>query len=50
MNTRVVDAIFAILVRERHLKVRSGERIGISKFAFKKTKPSKESLIRNHLL
>ena len=31
---------------ERHLKVRSGENIGISPFTFKKTKPSKESSIR----
>ena len=35
-----------------HLKVRSGEHIGISPspLALKKTKPSKESAIRDHLL
>ena len=35
---------------ERHLKVRSGELIGISPLTFKKTKPSKESPVRDHLL
>ena len=35
---------------DRHLKVRSGEHIGISPLTFKKTKPSKESVIRDHLL
>ena len=35
---------------ERHVKVRSGEHIGISTLTFKKTKPSKESSIRDHLL
>ena len=35
---------------ERHLKVRSGEHIGISPLTFKKMKPSKESSIRDHLL
>ena len=35
---------------ERHLKVRSGEHIGISLLTFKKTKPSKESSIHDHLL
>ena len=35
---------------ERRLKVRSGEHIGISPLNFKKTKPSKETLIRDHLL
>ena len=34
---------------DRHLKVRSGEHIGISPLTFKKTKPSKESAIRDHL-
>ena len=34
----------------RHLKVTSGEYIGISPLTFKKTKPSKESSIRDHLL
>ena len=34
---------------ERHLKVRSGEHIGISPLTFKKMKPSKESSIRDHL-
>ena len=35
---------------QRHLKVRSGEHIGISPLTFKKTKPSKESSISDHLL
>ena len=35
---------------DRHLKVRSGEHIGISPLTFKKTKPSKESAIHDHLL
>ena len=35
---------------ERHLKVRPDEHIGISPLTFKKTKPSKESSIRGHLL
>ena len=35
---------------ERHLKVRSGEHLGILQLTFKKTKPSKESSIRDHLL
>ena len=35
---------------DRHLKVRSGEHIGISPLTFKKTKPAKESPIRDHLL
>ena len=35
---------------DRHLKVRSGEHIGISPLTFKKTKPSKESTICDHLL
>ena len=35
---------------ERHIKVRSGEHIGISPLTFEKTKPSKESSIRDHLL
>ena len=35
---------------EKHLKVRSGEHIGISSLTFKKTKPSKESLTRDHHL
>ena len=35
---------------ERHLKVRSGQHIGISPLTFKKTKPSKESSIRDCLL
>ena len=34
---------------DRHLTVRSGEHIGISPLTFKKTKPSKESAIRDHL-
>ena len=35
---------------DRHLKVRSGAQIGISPLTFKKTKPSKNSAIRDHLL
>ena len=35
---------------ERHLKVRSGEHIGIPPPTFKKTKPSKKSSIHDHLL
>ena len=35
---------------ERHLKVRSEEHIGISPLTFKKTKPLKESAIRDYLL
>ena len=35
---------------DRHLKVRSGENIGISPLTFKKVKPSVESSIRDHLL
>ena len=35
---------------DRHLKVRMGEDIGISLLTFKKTKPSKENAIRDHLL
>ena len=35
---------------DRHLKVRSGEHIGISPLTFRKVKPSKESVIRDHLL
>ena len=35
---------------ERHLKVRYGEHIGILSLTFKKTKPSKESSICEHLL
>ena len=35
---------------DRHLKVRSGEHIGISHLTFRKVKPSKESAIRDHLL
>ena len=34
----------------RHLKVRLGEHIRISPLTFKKTKPSKESAIHDHLL
>ena len=34
----------------RHLKVRSGEHIGISPLTFKKTKPSKVSAICDYLL
>ena len=35
---------------DRHLKVRSGGDIGVSPLTFKKTKPSKESAIHDHLL
>ena len=35
---------------DRHLKVSSGEHIGISPLMFKKTKSSQESSIRNLLL
>ena len=35
---------------DRHLKVRSGEHIGISPLTFKKTRPLKESAIQDHLL
>ena len=35
---------------DRHLKVRSREETGILSLTFKKTKQSKESAIRNHLL
>ena len=35
---------------ERHVKVWSGELTGISSLTFKKTKPSKGILIRDHLL
>ena len=35
---------------DRHLKVRSGEHIGISPLNFKKVKPSDQSSIRDHLL
>ena len=50
MNTRVVDAVIPILVRQRHVKVWSGELTGLSSLTFKKTKPSKGILIRDHLL
>ena len=35
---------------DRHLKVRSGEHFGISSLIFKKTKPSNETAILDHLL
>ena len=35
---------------DRHLEVRSREHIGISPLTFKKTKPSKVSAFRDHLL
>ena len=35
---------------DRHLKVRSGEHIGISPLTFNKVKPSAESSVRDHLL
>ena len=35
---------------DRHMKVRSGEHIGISLLTFRKVKPSKESAICDHLL
>ena len=34
----------------RHLNVRAGEYIGSSPLTFKKCKPSKESVVRDHLL
>ena len=36
--------------KDRYLKVRSGEHIGISPLIFRKVKPSKESAIRDHFL
>ena len=48
MNTRVEDEIFPITVRQKHLKVKSGEHIVILPLTFKKTKPSKP--IGDHLL
>ena len=36
--------------KDRHLKVRSGEHIGVSLLTFKKTKPSKDSVVNDHLL
>ena len=51
INIRVVGAILPIIERRnRHLKVRSGKHIRISPLTFKKTKPSVESAIRDHLL
>ena len=35
---------------DRHLKIRSGDHIGILPLTFKKTKPSKESAIHDHFL
>ena len=35
---------------DRHLKVRSGDHIGISPLTFRKVKPSKETAICDHLL
>ena len=35
---------------DRHLKVSSGEHIGISPLTFNKVKPSAESSVRDHLL
>ena len=35
---------------DRHLKVRSGEHIGISRLTFKNVKPSNKSAICDHLL
>ena len=35
---------------DRHLKIRSGEHIGISPLTFKKTKPPKKSAILDHLI
>ena len=45
-----VDANSSYGETEGHLKVRSGEHVGISPLIFKKTKPSKESSILDHLL
>ena len=41
---------FVLGETDRHLKVRSGEHIGISPLTFRKVKPSMESAIRDHLL
>ena len=35
---------------DRHLKIRSGDHIGMLPLTFKKTKPSKESAIHDHFL
>ena len=35
---------------DRHLKIRSGDHIGILPLTFKKTKPSKESAIHDQFL
>ena len=45
----MVDAILPIMGK-RTDTARSGEHIGISPLTFKKTEPSKESAIRDHLL
>ena len=50
INTRVVDAIPSFMVRQKHLKVRSAGRIGISLLTLNKIKPSKESLMHDDLL
>ena len=44
----MVDGILSIMVR--HLKVGSDEHVEISALTFKKTKPSKEGFIRDHIL
>ena len=41
---------FFLLWRDRKTLKSSGEHIGISQVTFKKTKPSKESSIHDHLL
>ena len=47
MNTRVGDSSY-YGETERLLKVSCGEQIGMSVLTFKKTKPFKESLTRDH--
>lgn len=46
----MVDAVLPIMARQRHLQVRSIGHVGISPLALKKTKNSKDGLIRHHLL
>ena len=46
--TRCISSYFG--ETDGHLKVRSGEHIGILPLTFRKAKPSKEIAIRDHLL
>ena len=50
INSCAVDAVLPIMARQRYLQVRSIGHIGISPLALKKTKNSKDGLIRHHLL